>query len=125
MELNGALSNPFKPSPTSLYRLLEVQRAVLTRPPVRRRRVVAARPAPIIETILFVLSRACRPMGAREVHAAAEEWLGHDVNWSSVRNALSDNARRQDGLVRRIGHGVYEVRADVWERQMDGARTLT
>ena len=58
-------------------------------------------------------------MRASEIHAATKECLGHELNWSSVKNALSEHARRPEGIVRRTEHGVYDVRADAWEAPHD------
>ena len=49
-------------------------------------------------------------MRASETHKASEELLGEEINWSSLKNALSPNARKNYGRVHRVAHGLYGVR---------------
>jgi len=66
---------------------------------------------PVLETVTLVLERADRPMGAREIHRAAEQLLGRSLRWASVRGVLSAYAIGSDRRFRRVGRGIYEVRS--------------
>ncbi|MCA1678494.1 MAG: hypothetical protein LC777_05855 [Actinobacteria bacterium] len=59
---------------------------------------------------MLVVQWAGRPMRASEIHRASEELLGEQINWSSLKNALSSDARKNYGRVYRVAHGLYGVR---------------
>jgi len=65
----------------------------------------------LLETVTLVLERAERPMGAREIHRAAEELLGRSLRWPSVRGTLSAYTIGADRRFRREGRGIYEATA--------------
>jgi hypothetical protein len=63
----------------------------------------------VLSLVTQVLEKACRPMRACEIHAAACALHGAPVCWGSVKQALSANTISGNCRFRRVGHGVYEL----------------
>ncbi len=84
MELNGALSNPLVNHKDGLRKLSELHRGLLAKAataPVMPRRV-PGRPIPVLQIVTTVLELAGEPMRAREIHAAAAEFVAESISWS-------------------------------------------
>jgi hypothetical protein len=66
----------------------------------------------------MMLERAGEPMSAREIHAAACEYVGKPLLWKSVKAALAANVRGEHPRFRKVRRGVYQLARDV--RQCSG-----
>ena len=102
MELNGALLNRPLPLEARL-----VQRLAAAFVPLRPTFEVPERAGAVKDSVLRVLAEAEGPMRAREIHLAAEAHAGTCLSWNTVKDCLHKQARRDPGLVRRVGHGMY------------------
>jgi hypothetical protein len=67
----------------------------------------------VLQTVTRVLVLAERPMRAREIHHSAEQLLGRELRWPSVRGVLSAYTIGGDRRFRRVGHGTYEATCPV------------
>jgi hypothetical protein len=109
VELNGALSNPRVqlelPKLAARREALLRQRADGPKQP----RPIARRPAPVLETVTQVLDATKAPMRARVIHRAAEELLGEQLRWPSVRGVLSAYTIGGDRRFQRVAHGTYAM----------------
>ena len=111
MEDNGARSNP--QAQVELARLNELKGRLLEKaatnpaPP----RSVPARMSPVLATVTRVLEQADRHMRACEIHASAQELVGHTLRWTSVKAALAAGARGDSPRFERVRLGTYRVRA--------------
>jgi hypothetical protein len=109
MEDNGARSNP--QAKVELVRLHELRGRLLEEaatnpvPP----RSAPARVSPVLETVTRVLEQANRPMKACEIHASAQELVGHTLRWTSVKAALAAGARGDSPSFERVRFGIYRV----------------
>ena len=65
--------------------------------------------SPVLETVTLVLERAGKPLRAREIHAAACEFAGEPLRWSSVKGTLAAYASGSDPRFRRIRRGMYQT----------------
>jgi hypothetical protein len=104
MELNGALLNRCLSREARLAGRLAVDPSTPREPAEVAKRAGAVRAA-----ILHVLAEADAPMRACEIHAAAETHAGIPLSSSTVKDYLHKQARRDAGLLRRVGHGMYEA----------------
>jgi hypothetical protein len=64
----------------------------------------------VVEAVERVLGEHSKPMQAKAVHQAIETELGHDVSWSSVKNALASGASGRSARFVRVGVGRYQLR---------------
>jgi len=64
----------------------------------------------VLATVTRVLEQADRPMRACEIHASAQELVGHTLRWTSVKAALAAGARGASPRFERVRLGVYRVR---------------
>ena len=107
MEDNGARSNP--QAQVELARLDELRGRLLeeaaTKPAHPRQ--APARVSPVLATVTRVLERADRPLRACEIHASAQELVGHDLRWTSVKAALAAGARGDSPRFERVRYGIY------------------
>ena len=63
----------------------------------------------MLETVTRALERADRPLRACEIHASAQELVGHTLRWTSVKAALAAGARGDSPRFERVRHGIYRV----------------
>lgn len=109
MEIFGALSNP--ETQERLERLamkldqIEVEGAA-PRPTALARSV---RVGAVPEAIMRVLSASVEPMQMRDIHNEVEDFLGHSVSRSAVKNWLANHVRGDRALLVRMGRGRYRV----------------
>lgn len=61
----------------------------------------------MLAAVTMVLERAGQPMRAREIHRAAQELVGEQLHWSSVRGILSGYTIGSDKRFRRVARGSY------------------
>jgi hypothetical protein len=87
-------------------------------------RSLAARPEPenqsqsqiprraggVQKAVIRTLAGAELPLGAREIHQAAQELAGTALSWNTVKDCLHKNARRPDSPIERVTHGRYRHR---------------
>ena len=67
----------------------------------------------MLETVTLVLERAERPMGAREIHRAAEELLGRSLRWPSYGKLDADlvrNAAPWAAYLNLLSHDFFSAR---------------
>jgi hypothetical protein len=69
-----------------------------------------ARAGAVQEAVIGALARAKGPLRAREVHAAAEALAASTLSWNTVKDCLHKNARRPNGAIKRLRHGLYRHR---------------
>lgn len=79
------------------------------RPEPRARQI--RRPGQILNLVVAILLQAEGPMRGYEVRDEAIRWLGEDISFSTVRNALVEADRRASLPVTKIGWGLYEGKA--------------
>ena len=106
MELNGALLN------RSLSTEARLAGRLAASPVAPGESVgVAKRAGDVKAAILHVLAGADAPMRACEIHAAAEAHAGTPLSWNTVKDYLHKQARRDLGLIARVGYGRYRAGA--------------
>ncbi|HET7060191.1 MAG TPA: hypothetical protein VFH99_02650 [Candidatus Saccharimonadales bacterium] len=59
-----------------------------------------------------VLTNACEPLHAAEIHHAVERLLGRSVNYRSVKGCLSEGAAHRPPRFERISYGRYRLAAN-------------
>jgi hypothetical protein len=111
MHLVGQLSNPS----AILAAALEAS-GVVPRRPVGPQGMIAVGQAParlgngvVQRAVIKVLAAAQQPMRATEVHAAAEELLGHPVSKDSISWCLAAGAREKEQRFERVARGCYRL----------------
>ena len=60
--------------------------------------------------VIKALASATGPLRARDVHAAAQIVAQEPLSLNTVKDCLHKNARRPDGPIERVGHGLYRRR---------------
>jgi hypothetical protein len=65
--------------------------------------------SPVLATVTRVLEQADQPMRACEIHASAQELLGHTLRWTSVKAALAAGAHGDPPRFERVAHGIYRA----------------
>ncbi len=109
MEDNGARSNP--QAQVELARLNELRGRLLEEAATHplQPRSAPARARPVLETVTRVLEQADRPMRVCEIHASAQDLVGHTLRSTSVKAALSAGARGDAPRFERVRHGTYRA----------------
>jgi hypothetical protein len=109
MDLNGALSNPQVPLEGCADRLMAI----------RNRRslsnglapaVVPPRPGRVARAVRTILQHAGAAMQVRAIHRACEELLEEPVNFSTVKDCLSEHSQGSHPWFVRVVLGVYAIR---------------
>lgn len=114
MDVVRRLSNPSGPLKTLLDRARWTAKepADLIPPPGQGELPIGAqhqRAGWLVEAVEQVLRAHDGPMRAKAVHTAVEAVLGRVVSWSSIRNALADNALGSSPRFVRVARGTYRL----------------
>lgn len=114
MALVRQFSNPAGPLKTLLdnTRWYAKDATELIPPPGQTEPIGAQHPQAgwVVEAVERVLAAHDGPMQAKVVHTAVEELLSRSVSWSSIRNALADNASGPSSRFLRVAKGRYRLR---------------